>query len=456
MKKRTLWIWLWFFLGLVGTIYLVGKFYLYPRILIINSYVAKNVCSCVFSAQRTNPEQDLNFFPINWAHYEIDPKDSTVSSRVLGLGQRKAIYRKGYGCSILIESEAEQVRAQTFPREVLFAQADTSQYWPRGEKIQDSLPENLEIDDLREAVDQAFDQRGEAIIENTRAVVVIYQGQLIAEQYAEGFDQNTPLTGWSATKSIVNALLGILVKEGKIDLKKPAPIAAWQEDLRRKITWENLLQMTSGLAWEEYYSSPSDATELLFNQESAYDYAIQSAAKFPADSVWYYSSGTTNILSGLIRQVLNNDTTYQHFPYQALFQKIGMRSAVMEMDASGNFVGSSFSFATARDWARLGLLYLQDGVWEGERILPKGWVTYSTSSSRAAKGRYGAHIWLNQSQKLQDVPSDMYSFNGFQGQRVYVIPSRDLVVVRLGLSTFGGFDFNLFLKRIVEVIDQAE
>ena len=170
------------------------------------------------------------------------------------------------------------------------------------------------------------------------------------------------------------------------------------------------------------------------------------------DSVWYYSSGTTNIVTGIIRKTIGNDKDYIDFPKKELFDKIGMQSAVFEPDASGNYVGSSYVYATARDWARFGLLYLNKGNWNGEQILPESWVDYTKTSNSASKGIYGAFFWLNKSKRLPDVPEDMYACYGFQEQRVFIIPSKKLVVVRMGLCDSGDFDFNEFLADIIKAI----
>jgi len=155
-----------------------------------------------------------------------------------------------------------------------------------------------------------------------------------------------------------------------------------------------------------------------------------------------------------MRNLIGNDKDYHDFPYREIFNKIGITSMIVETDAAGNFVGSSYGFATARDWARFGLLYFNDGVWRGDTILPKGWVKYTRTPAVASKGEYGAQFWLNESKKLPDVPSDMFSCNGHRGQRIFIIPSRDLVVVRLGYME-DGFSYNDFLKAILDSIKKV-
>jgi CubicO group peptidase (beta-lactamase class C family) len=252
-------------------------------------------------------------------------------------------------------------------------------------------------------------------------------------------------------KSIVNAMVGILVKKGKLSVNATAPIDEWLNDKRRDITLNDLLHMSSGLKWNEDYGDVSDATTMLYRERNCYKTAISVPFEKKPNTEWKYSSGTTNILSGIIRKTLNNDNLYFEFPYTEIFRKIGMNSMVYETDASGYFVGSSYGYATARDWARFGQLYLQDGVWKGDTILPKGWVSYTRTPADAAKGKYGAQFWLNRSKELKDIPEDMFFCEGHRGQQIAIFPSNHMVVVRLGFGE-DKFDFNHFLKGILKSI----
>ena len=220
----------------------------------------------------------------------------------------------------------------------------------------------------------------------------------------------------------------------------------------KDITIDQLLNMESGLEWDEDYFNISDVTRMLYLNDDAVKVAIGKTLEFRPEENWEYSSGTTNILSWIIRKKTRSYDEYLNFPYRELFYKIGMTSAQMEMDARGTYIGSSYCFATARDWAKFGLLYLQDGIWNGERILPEGWIKYSTTPVEKSKGIYGAHFWLNHNHAAyKDAPPDLFSANGFQGQRVFIIPSKDLVIVRLGLAGSSSFDFNEFLKNITSL-----
>jgi CubicO group peptidase (beta-lactamase class C family) len=220
-----------------------------------------------------------------------------------------------------------------------------------------------------------------------------------------------------------------------------------------------LLHANSGLKWEEKYNKESNATIMLYKEKDMAKYAMKSKLKNKSGTEFYYSSGTTNILSFIIRNTLG-DTAYHRFSYAELFHKIGMYSAVLEPDGSGTFVGSSYCFASPRDWARFGLLYLNDGVWNGQRILPEGWVKYTTTPATSAKiGQYGAQFWLNagspgnpSSRKYPDVPTDCFWADGFEGQNLWIIPSKKLVVVRLSMEKGNKLDENKFLADIIKAL----
>jgi CubicO group peptidase (beta-lactamase class C family) len=288
----------------------------------------------------------------------------------------------------------------------------------------------------------AFSEPDPAVPRRTRAVVIVHKGRLIAERYGPGFTKDTPLLGWSMTKTVVNALVGILVEQGKMSPGDPVPIREWSGagDPRGKITVDHLLRMTSGLQFREDYGDPlADVIYMLLGVPDAAAYAASKPLEAEPGTRWKYSSGNTNILAYAIRQVVG-EAGYAEFPRRALFDRIGMTSAVMETDASGTFVGSSFMYATARDWARLGLLYLQDGVWAGRRILPEGWVRYTRSPTpSASRQQFGAHVWLQGGRYGRGghrLPADTFHAIGHEGQFVTVIPSRDVVIVRLGLTRY--------------------
>jgi len=269
------------------------------------------------------------------------------------------------------------------------------------------------------------------------------------------------------TKSITNALVGILVKGEKIDIHKPADVDEWKKDKndkRSEITLDHLLRMSTGLAFDETYDGYSDANKMLWANADAGMLAYNNSLAHPIDTKWAYSSGTTNIISHIIRKQFQDYESYVRFPYDDLFNLIGMSSAVMETDANGTFVGSSLMYASARDWAKFGQLYLQDGVWDGNRILPEGWVKYSaTRTPTQENGLYAAHFWTNATSEPKDgaifprkwegVPENAYYMSGFEGQNVVIIPSQQLIVVRMGQTLDRtAWDIGAFVAKVIEVL----
>jgi CubicO group peptidase (beta-lactamase class C family) len=439
-----------------------GIFYAWQAFPIISGYGAKNLCSCVLLAGR-NPDDVLNNelgeFPLRLGSFSVDYNDSTAIGSVFGFAKRKAIFRRGMGCSLLVElAENEfKTKEQQLPQPPLVDQ-DTIN-WPQGNSNADTLLSTINTTKLNQTLDSAFAEPGQKKLRRTRAVVVVYDGKIIAERYAPGFTKDSKLIGWSMTKSITNALVGILTRQGKLNLEEPAPIEAWKNDSRSKITLNDLMHASSGLAWEENYAGPSGATNMLFKKKDMGLFAAEAPLVHEPGKVFYYSSGTTNIIARIVRETVGDDLYYK-FPYEELFYKIGLLNTVLEADAGGTFVGSSYSFGTARDWARFGLLYLNDGLWNGERILPEGWLSYTTTPAPGAdRGQYGAQFWLNagapgniDNRLYPDVPTDLFWADGFEGQNVFIIPSKKLVLVKLSLSQGDYLDDNKFLKEIIETL----
>jgi len=282
---------------------------------------------------------------------------------------------------------------------------------------------------------------------NTKAIVVLHKGQVIAEKYANGVTQKTPLLSWSMAKSVTSLLVGILVKDKNLDIHKANIMPTWEEKVDHKnITIDQLLRMSSGLEFNERYGVGSDAAKMLSVEASASDFAANKKLEYPIDSHWSYSSGTSNIISAIIKEEVGGSFQYYYeFAQQRLFRPIGIESAVLETDASGIFIGSSYMYMTARDWAKLGQLCLQNGRWEGRQMLPKNWMQYVTTPTKTSTlNQYGAHFWLNADpddktlkRHWPSLPTDLYYMSGFQGQTVAMIPSKDLVIVRLGFTAQG-------------------
>ena len=275
------------------------------------------------------------------------------------------------------------------------------------------------------------------------------------------------MLGWSMTKSVLNALLGVLVQSGDLDIEAPVPIVEWQRtanDPRAGITWRHLLTMTSGLAWNEDYANPlSDVVRMLYDVGDTAGLAAQKDLSHAPGTHFYYSSGNSNLLSLALHGALGNDpATYRAYPRNELFHRIGMRSAIMEPDASGIFVASSYMYATARDWLRLGELFRLDGVWQGERILPEGWVSFSSKpSASGSDGVYGAHWWVGSFSPGQGgaspaYPPDTLRAMGHSGQVLTIIPSRKLVVIRLGLARKKPWRNAPFIGRLLAVLPEDD
>jgi hypothetical protein len=281
--------------------------------------------------------------------------------------------------------------------------------------------------------------------------MVVHKGVPVAEAYKPQFNQKTRFLSWSMAKSFMNAMVGILVKQGKLDIMQPTGLDEWKNDERSKITLNDLMQMQSGLRWNEDYGNRSDVTLMLHCESDMGHFALDRLVAYLAGTHWYYSSGASNIVSYLIRKKFSNDSLYYVFANNKLFNKIGAPDAVLEVDPTGTRIGSSYLYATARDYARFGLLFENDGVFNGERILPEGWVKYTTTVASASKGIYGSFFWLNWGRSLPSAPEDMFACDGHDGQHIYILPTQQLVVVVLGYSptSKGGMDTNGLLKDIL-------
>jgi len=454
-------------LFVITVLFAYGIHYCWVLLPIISGYGAKYMCSSVFIAglsEQPQRKEDLDWFPMNYATFTINYNDSSVSGSVFGFAQRKAIHRNGLGATLISELTEEKIRAQIFK---IATPPDINQdniLWPMGDKIDDdSFPSNINQTILQDAINNLFIERNPTKLIRTRAVIVVYDGKLIAEHYAPGFSRTSKFLAWSMTKSITSALIGILVKDMKLNIDESAPVPEWNNtnDPRHSITIKNLLQQTSGLNFKEEYYSKSDATQMLYGASNMAAFAASHPLKNKPGTECYYTSGNTNILSRIIRHTVG-ENEYHSFPYRKLFYKLGMNSVIMEVDASGNFVGSSYSWGTARDWARFGILYLNNGLYNNERILSEDWIKQTVTLASSNKyGEYGYHFWLNTGKnndssirRFPDVPTDMFYASGFDGQAIFIIPSKKLVVVRLGLTKTPGGEYgaNEFLKNVISSI----
>jgi len=315
--------------------------------------------------------------------------------------------------------------------------------WPTHEWPVGPLPDGADRPGIEALLAEAFDGPQDGPLGATHAVVAIHGGRLALERYGAGFGPEVTCRSWSMAKSITQVLAGLAVYDGVLDINAPAEIDLWRTpgDPRVTITPDHLLRMSSGLAWSEDYveAGRSDVIEMLMGSGAA-DMAAFAAAKplaHPPGEHFYYSSGTTNILSRLIAQAMGatGRAAFEAFMRERLFGPLGMQSPAPRFDGIGTFVGSSFCFCTPRDFARFGLFCLRDGVWEGRRLLPEGWIdcartpTYQQPGGED-EGPYGAHWWLDR------WGPGSFAATGYEGQRIILRPDIDLVLVRNGVTPY--------------------
>jgi CubicO group peptidase (beta-lactamase class C family) len=378
---------------------------------------------------------------VTWAMgYKVDRALRDVTVTLFGFGRSHAVYREGFGCYLDhgdAVADASLPTAEIKPGQVLLPEIAGAAV------VAPASPQ------LAAAVDRAFAEPEQPPLRHTKAVVVVKDGRVVAERYAEGYGIDTPILGFSATKSVMSALTGILVRKGALTLDQPAPIAAWRAvgDPRGAITVDHLLRHTAGLALgSSLQASLGSALEpvnrMKFLESDLAGYAESIALATPPGSAWNYNDGNTVILSHLIRNAAGGGPAdVMRFAREELFAPLGMRNVTIEFDASGNPEGSSQMLASARDWARFGMLYLGDGVVGGKRILPDGWVRYSASPTPNAWVGIGAGFWTNLGDSFgatyrteRGWPRDAFFAKGTIGQYVIIVPSERLVIVRLGRS----------------------
>ncbi len=425
----------------------------YPKLTIISGFAAKNMASNRFIASRTVEAVNANDHNVPLIKLaDVEVHENEVAATVYGLMQRKSVCSDGLGC-ILIDDDFDISAINYKPNRNT---TDTGLAFPFGNNgTKDTLFDNVDYNQLEMAIDGAFTN---AEVQKTRTVLVSYKNQIIGEKYTAGFTKDTPVLGWSMTKSVLATLYGILQYRGKIEMgylpfKELELSGLPGKDPRDLISLDDLLRMQSGMAWDEDYSSISDVTRMLFMARDMTKAQLKTDYTLNSPKIWNYSSGTSNLLSGILREQFKSHQDYLDFPYSALIDKIGMHSMLIETDMSGNFVGSSYGWANTRDWAKFGILHLNRGKWNGEQLFSPEWIDYITRPTAQSNGTYGAHWWLNAEGKYPDVPKDLYSANGYQGQYVFIIPSKDLVIVRTGLAESPDFDVNKFISEVIKAIN---
>jgi CubicO group peptidase (beta-lactamase class C family) len=373
--------------------------------------------------------------------YRVERDRREVTATFAGFVMSRAVYRGPLGCQV-VHGDAPTVRARP-SAEGVPAAADPLPDLAGPEPVEPQSPV------LRAVLDRAFAEPDGPPHRWTKAVVIVHDGNIVAERYAPRIGTDTPLIGWSLTKSVSNALIGILVRENKLKLDAPAPIATWPaEDPRHEITVDNLLRMTSGLdigqsLTADWMTAFDPSARMNFDMPDMAGFAATARLIEHPGRAWKYTNGNTMLLSRIIRDLTGGDAdSVLRFAHRELFHKLGMRHVTLEFDNAGTPIGSSHMWASARDWARFGLLYLNDGVVGGERILPEGWVDYSARLTPGSETfGYGAGFWTNRgdgpaiaSRVRAGMPPDSFMARGSQGQYIVVIPSSKLVIVRLGIA----------------------
>jgi CubicO group peptidase (beta-lactamase class C family) len=402
-----------------------GYWYERPLLLTGTGYAAHNSCAVQFVAGRRDPATDLPANPlVPYLRGGADAPGQSASATVLGLSGQQAWYTPDFGCTLAAQ------------RPALGAATPVS---ATADPLAGAAPPGADAE-LDAAVGRAFGDDlalGARTTLGTRAVVVLHDGRLVAERYAPGFQATTRQLGWSMAKSVTNLLVGTLVRQGALAVTEDHLLPAWS-DARSTITVDELMRMSSGLSWDETYDLGTTITEMLYLRGDMGGFAAEQPPAHPPGSYQQYSSGSTNILCSVLHR---RTGVGADLPRRQLFAPLGLASAVWEPDAAGTPVCSSYLWATPRDWAAIGQFALQDGSWGGRQLLPAGWLARSTTvvATTASEERgYAAGWWVNRlpdgSLVHPELPADAYWADGHDGQRLYVVPSAKLVVVRLGFS----------------------
>ena len=384
--------------------------------------------------------------------YRLDRARKSVDTSLLGLLGSRVAFHDGLGCVRLHGSREPYLLKSDFD----------ALRTPKNPPLLPEIagPAIVEPADplLTAALNHAFEEPASPPFRRTKAIVVIHDGKVIAERYAKGVGVDTPLPGFSMTKSVVNALLGILTMQGRTTPSLPAPIPEWRgvTDPRREIEVEHLMRMTTGLALDETNSGFDPSNQMYLYDDMA-AFAVKAPLIAPPGSRWHYSSATTQLLARIIRDIAGGPEQTLAFAWRELFNPLGMRSVTLEFDASGTLQGSANMLASARDWARFGLLYLNDGEIDGHRILPDDWVGFSASATLDTD--YGAGFWTNRSEHPDargrvrlGIPRDAFFASGYLGQRVVILPTQHLVIARLGDSVDPTGDIRGLARLVREVI----
>jgi CubicO group peptidase (beta-lactamase class C family) len=427
-----------------------------PEILRVgDGYAAKIVCSNVFVAGREASavlSQDVQA-PGNpllrLIRVDVDREQKRVTARMLGLfAANYAAYREGFGCASVPDGDFAAAQ-----------KAVGDGVAPKSLENRGSWPEGADAGPFTNAGITALLARQDLTGPNMRAVVVVHKGRIVAEVYGDGFGPEIPLIGWSMTKTVNAALVGRLMLEGKIAVEDAGLLPQWRDDARSRITLGHLLGMESGLSFNENYGTVADVTRMLYLD--ADETALPASRTLVADpgKKFNYSSGTSVLISRIWMDRIGNAPQALAYPRTALFDPLGMSSAVLEADGRGTFAGSSYLYATARDWVRFGQFLLQDGVWEGKRLLPESFMQMMRSPTVASGGAYSrGQVWLQQPGNSDaGIPDDALWLEGHDGQSMAIVPSADVVVLRLGLTpSWLHYRPQILLKNVLATLASAQ
>ncbi len=453
MRVRAVW---WACVVLVaGVVFLAWRYRPDIAIKVGTASTSETLCDEVFVSgldakrvftEEILPQRGMRFL-LKRLRFTVDHQRQQVVTTWAGHFAGIATYHQGYGC-MLGDAQAD---APTVAPDM------TSEASPENP----ATPMTPVNPKLSEALDRAFAEPPQPPYRRVRAIVVMRDGKIIAERYGQGIGPDTPLLSYSVSKSVINALMGILVGQGKLNLYTPAPVAAWSSpgDPRHSITPNELLRMTSGLNLEESDSGFDPVSRMMFHERDMAAYAEKAKLIAKPGQTWEYTSGNTLIACAILRDAVGgNAADVLQFARRELFDPVGMQHVTVEFDDAGTPIGSTRIFAPAREWARFGELYLNDGVVSGKRILPEGWVSYSTKPT--LDSAYGSGFWLNagQSEDARErvqagMPADAYFASGNLGQRIVIIPSQKLVIVRFGVTIDPPyFDIRGLLRLVNDVI----
>lgn len=448
--------------SLLGLVVLVGASWLIvspPALLSVGSgYAAKIVCSNVFIAGRDPDEvlaedvQAPGHPLLKLMRQDVDFTEKTVTTHLLGaFAPGHAVWHEGFGCSSVPDGDFRAARqaVSDVPLPVV-PLGDPAVAWPDGEAVS---PDGRLAALLAEP---------ELTGPGMRATVVVHDGRIVAEAYGQGFSPATPLLGWSMTKSVNAALIGRLMQAGALSPEMNNLFPEWSGDARAQITLAQLFAMESGLAFNESYGDVADVTRMLYLEPDMTRFVLSLPLEANPGERFNYSSGTAVLLSRIWMGTLSGRAQALSFPARALFAPLGMASAVMEPDETGIFVGSSYMYATARDWARFSLLLLNDGAWKGGRLLPEGFVAAMATPTGVSDGAYSRmQTWTKGPGRENDtdygLPDETFWILGHDGQSAAIIPSRRLAVIRLGLTPSKlGYRPQPLVKRILDVLDAVK